>query len=386
MHLPPRNGEDRVPLEFRIVKRLDDDLNVFPKSAGHVVEFDGLEHGMGSVRFRSGHPAEGKADHGEGGGDQEAGILFHGGKVVIRPLKRTARLFVSSREDHGQPVLRSPYDTLLLEGGSLRCAFTAGVLDAFAAVGLRDFKRIYAVSAGAMAATSFLSGQRKHFIDVATSVIEDGQFIRFSSALSEEGIMNLAHLFDHVRRHHPSDFEGAKEAARGREVRFVTTDAESGSPCTSTRWRATGSASCGRPPPCPWSRGGASGWTVAGCSMVASRMPCPCGSPRCRRPEDHRGADAAIRAACPTKLDGLLCYLLVWENPAIAALYESGHHIYNDAVDRIASGGEDGLDILEIAPDTPLKSDGYRVHGDSLWTDYHHGLAKGLDVVAALRT
>ncbi|MGB1073402.1 MAG: patatin-like phospholipase family protein, partial [Flavobacteriales bacterium] len=122
------------------------------------------------------------------------------------------------------------YDTLLLEGGSLRCAFTAGVLDAFAAVGYRDFPRIYAVSAGAMAATSFLSGQRKHFIEVATSVIADGQFIRFSSALSEEGIMNLAHLFDHVRRHHPLDFEGAAEAARLREVRFVTTDAETGRP------------------------------------------------------------------------------------------------------------------------------------------------------------
>ena len=67
--------------------------------------------------------------------------------------------------------LRSDYDTLLLEGGSLRCAFTAGVLDTFASVGIGDFERIYAVSAGAMAATSFLSGQRKHFIEVALSLI-----------------------------------------------------------------------------------------------------------------------------------------------------------------------------------------------------------------------
>ena len=58
-----------------------------------------------------------------------------------------------------------PYDALILEGGSLRCAFTAGVLDAFAAHGFNPFSSYYSVSAGSMALTSFLSGQRKHFIE-----------------------------------------------------------------------------------------------------------------------------------------------------------------------------------------------------------------------------
>ena len=95
------------------------------------------------------------------------------------------------------------FDTLILEGGSLRCAFTAGVLDTFAVVGYDRFQQYYAVSAGTMALTSFLSGQRKHFIDVACHMVEDGEFIRFSSAFKEEGMMNLAHLFDHVRRNRP---------------------------------------------------------------------------------------------------------------------------------------------------------------------------------------
>ena len=71
---------------------------------------------------------------------------------------------------------------------------------------------------------------------------------------------------------------------------------------------------------------------------------------------------------------------------AIAALYESGHETYNEAVDRIASGGEDGIRIHEIAPDEPLKSDGYQVKVDSLWADYHLGLAKGLDLMATQLT
>ena len=94
------------------------------------------------------------------------------------------------------------FDTLLLEGGSLPHS-----LDALAAVGDRDFQRVFAVSAGAMAVTSFLSGQRNHFIEVATEVVSNGQFIRFSSAFSEEGIMNLAHLFDHVRHQQPLDLD-----------------------------------------------------------------------------------------------------------------------------------------------------------------------------------
>ena len=276
-----------------------------------------------------------------------------------------------------------PFDTLLLEGGSLRCAFTAGVLDAFAAVGYRHFQRIYAVSAGAMAATSFLSGQRKHFIEVATSVIADGQFIRFSSALSEEGIMNLAHLFDHVRRHHPLDFEGAAEAARLREVRFVTTDAE------------TGRALYLDPVKGNWLR---ILWASATLPMVT----------RGRIKVDGRWMfDGGIADALPLQaaIDAGARNLLVirtrpsglhvqqswmdyfatyWyrENPAIAALYESGHETYNEAVDRIASGGKDGIRIHEIAPDEPLKSDGYQVQVDSLWADYHQGLAKGLDLMA----
>ena len=280
-----------------------------------------------------------------------------------------------------------PYDTLLLEGGSLRCAFTAGVLDAFAAVGYRDFQRIYAVSAGAMAATSFLSGQRKHFIEVATSVIADGQFIRFSSALSEEGIMNLAHLFDHVRRHHPLDFEGAAEAARLREVRFVTTDAETGRPLyldpVKGNWLRILWASATLPMVTRGRIKVEGRWMFDG--GIADALPL------------QAAIDAGARnlLVIRTRPSGMHVqqswmdyFATYWyrENPAIAALYESGHETYNEAVDRIASGGENGIRIHEIAPDEPLKSDGYQVQVDSLWADYHLGLAKGLDLVATALT
>ena len=282
------------------------------------------------------------------------------------------------------PIPHPPFDTLNLEGGSLRCAFTAGVLDAFAAVGFGDFNRIYAVSAGAMAVTSFLAGQRKHFIEVATNVISDGQFIRFSSALSEEGIMNLAHLFDHVRRHHPLNFEVAAANARDKEVRFVTTDAETGNPLyldpVRGNWLRILWASATLP------------MVTRGRIKVEGRWMFDGGM------SDALPLQAAIDAGARnilvvrTRPSGehiqqswMDFFATYWhrENPAIAALYESGHHGYNAAVDRLALGGEGGLHFLEIAPDKSLQSDGYRVHGDSLWADYHHGLAKGLDMLAS---
>ena len=61
-------------------------------------------------------------------------------------------------------------------------------------------------------------------------MVEDGEFIRFTGAFQEEGLMNLAHLFDHVRRHRPLDIQGAAAAAKGKEVRMVTTDFDTGRP------------------------------------------------------------------------------------------------------------------------------------------------------------
>jgi len=85
----------------------------------------------------------------------------------------------------------SSYDALVLEGGSLRCAFTAGVLDAFSAINYRPFGHYYGVSAGSMAMISFLSGQRGHFIKLSEKLVEDGKFISFSSVI----VRRRAHEF-----------------------------------------------------------------------------------------------------------------------------------------------------------------------------------------------
>ena len=272
------------------------------------------------------------------------------------------------------------FDTLIVEGGSLRCAFTAGVLDTFAVLGYNKFKRYFAVSAGTMALTSFLSGQRKHFIDVACHMVEDGEFIRFFSAFSEEGLMNLAHLFDHVRRNRPLDIEGAAVAAWGKDVRMVTTDFATGNPLYL------------RPEPSDWLR---IMWASSTLPMVTrGRI----------KVHDQWMFDGGISDALPlqaaldrgsrrilvirTRPSGmhiekgwLDTFATYWyrENPAIVMLYEHGHETYNRAVDRLKTGGEGRRKWEEIAPLTPLRSDGYRINAGQLLQDYHHGMVRALD-------
>ena len=59
------------------------------------------------------------------------------------------------------------FDTLILEGGSLRCAFSAGVMDALMLLGPVSFDRILGVSAGSMVMATYLSGQYKHFYRIS---------------------------------------------------------------------------------------------------------------------------------------------------------------------------------------------------------------------------
>lgn len=262
----------------------------------------------------------------------------------------------------------------------MRCAFTAGVLDAFAAIGYNPFRRCFAVSAGAMALTSFLSGQRKHFIDVATDVAEDGKFIRLMSAWSEEGVMNLAHLFDHVRRHRPLDLEAAAFNARRSHIRFVTTDFETGKPLylnpVSGDWLRILWASATLP------------LVTRGKIKVDGKWMFDGGI------SDALPLDAAIQAGgknilmVRTRPSGahyeqgwMDVFATYWykESPAIVDLYENGHHRYNHVVDRLLTGGEGRVKWREIAPLKPLRSEGFRVQKEDLLADYHHGLARALD-------
>ena len=275
---------------------------------------------------------------------------------------------------------KQSYDALVLEGGSLRCAFTAGVLDAFATVGFNPFESYYAVSAGSMALTSFLSGQRKHFINVASKLVEDGEFIRFTSAFSEEGLMNLAHLAHVVRSSDPIDWDAAYTAIEGKRLSIVAADCETGEPHylhpEKGNWMRLVLASCTLP------------LLTRGRIQVCGRWVFDGGYadaiPLNRAVADGNQRIVVVRTR-PSGLQieqGTLDWLASYwfrDNEAIAKLFESSHEQYNRVLDQLRTGGNGTATWAEIAPYAPLQSDGYSVSVGDLRADYRHGMEAGLD-------
>ena len=276
------------------------------------------------------------------------------------------------------------YDALVLEGGSLRCAFTAGVLDTFAALDYRPFQHYYGVSAGSMAMTSFLSGQRGHFIELSEQLVEDGKFISFGSVMSDEGLMNLAHLAKVVSKKAPIDWDAANHFIADKHVHVVTTDFE------------TGDAHYLKPRRENWIRSVLASSTLPlitrGKVELDGRWMFDGGY------ADPIPLQAALENGCSNvlvirtrpsnefverdTLDWLASYLFR-DNPAVSKLFENWHVRYNALVEFLATEGRgDVQSWTQIAPARPLRSDGYRITALDLRADHRHGIEQCLEWIA----
>ena len=268
------------------------------------------------------------------------------------------------------------YDTLILEGGSLRCAFTAGVMDALLLLGPLRFERILGVSAGSMVMATHLSGQYKHFYRISRDLVEDGKFIRFSSAWSKEGLMNLAHLKAHVMRHAPLDLEALSTAQQSTQALVVTTHLESGDaryleprgrewldalvassslPLVTrgkVKFRGEWMFDGGYSDPLPLDKA----LELGGQRILVVRT---------RPMGDH---------ASQSYVDSFGSY---WyrHNDVLAPLFLNGYERYNETVDRLLLGGDnEGRTWEEIAPPYPLQTDSWSVGEKEVAADYRLGV------------
>lgn len=272
------------------------------------------------------------------------------------------------------------YDTLILEGGSLRCAFTAGVMDALMLLGPMKFKRTFGVSAGAMVMASYLAGQHKYFVRVARELLGEGEFIRFSAAFSDEGVMNLAHLKRHVMVHAPLDTNALEEAQRTTQAWVVMTHAETGKamyvqPNVDT-WLNALVASATLP---MWTRGQVKwgkDWVFDGgySDPLPLNKALDLGGQRILVVRTRPSGDHITQSTTD--------YLASWwfqDRPGVNKLFEEGHVAYNDTVDRLFVGGDgQGRSWEEIAPPVPLSSDSMRVGPTEVMSDYRLGLDSAL--------
>ena len=117
---------------------------------------------------------------------------------------------------------------LILEGGGMRGAYTAGVLDFFLDKNL-EFEEVYGVSAGSIHATSYLSRQRGRNIAVSTDYLDDPGYCSLKSLIKTGNLFGVKMCYDQIPNElNPYDHE----TFLSYPGRFyaVLTDCETGKP------------------------------------------------------------------------------------------------------------------------------------------------------------
>lgn len=117
---------------------------------------------------------------------------------------------------------------LVLEGGSLRGVFTAGVLDVFMEQGI-ELSYVNGVSAGSMCGMSYISKQIGRTIRVDLDYVNDKRFLSFRSMVKNRSIFNFDFLFGELsEKLIPFDFETFDASQQKFEV--VATRCKTGKP------------------------------------------------------------------------------------------------------------------------------------------------------------
>lgn len=102
-------------------------------------------------------------------------------------------------------VLSPKTDTwaLVLEGGAMRCIFTAGLLDSLHENCVEKFDYVVGVSAGAACAASFAAGQRGRMQDIFINYLTDHRFLDYSRAFkSKKSILDLGYAIRDISTIH----------------------------------------------------------------------------------------------------------------------------------------------------------------------------------------
>lgn len=119
---------------------------------------------------------------------------------------------------------------LIVEGGGMKCAYSAGVLDGFLDEGI-SFDYCIGVSAGAANAVSFLAGQRERNLRFYTVHSASPKYFGLRSFVHTGNLFGLDYIYGELSEaggSDPVDYNAFME--NDCEFECVATDAEDGSP------------------------------------------------------------------------------------------------------------------------------------------------------------
>ena len=115
---------------------------------------------------------------------------------------------------------------LVLEGGSLRCLFTAGVLDVLMEQGI-ELSYVMGVSAGSLSGINYVSKQIGRTARININYVNDNRYLGIRCLLKERSIFNFNFLFDDIAKElDPFDFDAFCKSEQ--EFIAVATSCETG--------------------------------------------------------------------------------------------------------------------------------------------------------------
>ena len=83
---------------------------------------------------------------------------------------------------------------LVLEGGSLRCLFTAGVLDVLTEEGI-ELSYVNGVSAGTMTGMNYITGQKGRILRINEEYLHDKRYMGINNLLKNRQVFNFGFVF-----------------------------------------------------------------------------------------------------------------------------------------------------------------------------------------------
>jgi len=278
------------------------------------------------------------------------------------------------------------FDALVLEGGSLKCAFTAGILDVMLDADFPEFQYYYGVSSGSMAMSYYIAKQRKNFIKVARALVENPEFLSYRNTFSEQGLMNLDFLKGYVNDTFPFDEVAADRNSKGKTVCIVTTDYHTGKPHylrpRKGKWLNYMMASATLPIITKGKTNVDGTWMFDGGYSD--------GIPIKKAISDGAKNILVVRTRPSNiKIDKSYVSLMAeywnYNNDSISDLFARGYKRYNKCVDFLNGPKPEGVNWHQIAPPTELRADGYYLHVQDIDADYRLGLEMGMNFLSQMK-
>ncbi len=282
--------------------------------------------------------------------------------------------------------MKKAFDTLIIEGGGFKTAFTAGVTDAFMINDYLPFETMIGISGGSVALSYYMSGQYRYCINAMKILAKDEQFANYKRAFGEKGYLDIDYIATVASKKVPFDVELAKQQAKNREVYIVATNRITGEPAylrpTKKNWIQCVIASSTLP------------FATKGTHILESTNyfdggwsdPLPVewayknGAKRIlvirTKPVDYKSKQGWA--------DYFGSKYFKKATPKLAHTFESAHEKYNDAINFMSDPPSD-VSVVQIAPKKFLKSGTYMYTKSTLMLDYRYGLDKGLNHLNKLR-